>query len=46
MIEAVVMCGWVHDLCEEMKLPCAVANTNAAPWQWKHVKRKTDRDTP
>ena len=36
--------GWVHDLCEELALPALVASTTGAAWQWKHVKRKTDRD--
>lgn len=44
VIEAGALCGWVHDLCEELGVPCDVANTNAAAWQWKHVKRKTDKD--
>ena len=44
VIEACSPAGWVHDLCEELKLPCSVANTSGAAWQWKNVKRKTDRD--
>lgn len=44
VIEACSPAGWVSDLCEELKLPCLVANTNGAAWQWKNVKRKTDRD--
>jgi transposase len=44
VIEAGAICGWVFDLCTEWKIPCDVANTNAAPWQWKNVKRKTDKD--
>ena len=43
-IEACSPAGWVHDLCEELKLPCLVANTSGAAWQWKNLKRKTDRD--
>jgi len=44
VFEACSQAGWVHDLCEELKLPATVASTTAAAWQWKHVKRKTDRD--
>jgi transposase len=44
VIEAGATCGWVADLCGELGLACDVANTNAAAWQWKNVKRKTDRD--
>jgi transposase len=44
VIEACSPAGWVHDLCDELKLPVLVANTNGPAWQWKHVKRKTDKD--
>ena len=44
VIEACSPAGWVHDLCGDLGLACAVANTNGAAWQWRHVKRKTDRD--
>lgn len=44
VIEACSQAGWVHDLCGELGLPCAVANTAGAAWAWKNVKRKTDRD--
>ncbi|HVK16336.1 MAG TPA: IS110 family transposase [Fimbriiglobus sp.] len=44
VFEACSQAGWVHDLCEELKLPALVASTTGAAWQWKHVKRKTDRD--
>jgi transposase len=44
VIEACSPAGWVHDLCGEVGLRCDVANTNGAAWQWRHVKRKTDRD--
>jgi len=30
--------------CEEQKLAPLVASTTGAAWQWKHIKRKTDRD--
>ena len=44
VFEACSQAGWVHDLCEELNLPALVASTTGAAWQWKHVKRKTDRD--
>ena len=44
VFEACSQAGWVHDLCEELKLKTTVASTTGAAWQWKHVKRKTDRD--
>ena len=44
VFEACSQAGWVHDLCEELALPALVASTTGAAWQWKHVKRKTDRD--
>jgi transposase len=44
VIEAGSPAGWVHDLCAELGLPCQVANTAGAAWQWKNLKRKTDRD--
>jgi len=44
VFEACSQAGWVHDLCEELRLPVLVASTTGAGWQWRHVKRKTDRD--
>jgi transposase len=44
VIEACSLAGWVHDLCDELGVPCRVANTAAAAWKFKHAKRKTDRD--
>ena len=44
VLEACSPAGWVHDLCGTLNLPCLVANTNGQAWQWKHVKRKTDKD--
>ena len=42
--EACSQAGWLHDLCEELGLEVLVANTAGAAWQWKNVKRRTDRD--
>jgi transposase len=44
VFEACSQAGWFHDLCEELGLDALVASTTGAAWQWKHVKRKTDRD--
>ncbi|MFO0806962.1 MAG: transposase, partial [Gemmataceae bacterium] len=44
VFEACSQAGWVHDLCAELKLPALVASTTGSVWQWKRVKRKTDRD--
>src|SRR5262245_5562084 len=44
VFEACAQAGWVHDLCVELGLEPVVASTTGAAWQWKHVKRKTDRD--
>jgi len=44
VFEACSQAGWVHDLCEQLGLAALVASTTGAAWQWKRVKRKTDRD--
>ena len=44
VFEACSQAGWVHDLCEPLGLAATVASTTGSAWQWKHVKRKTDRD--
>jgi transposase len=44
VIEACLLAGWVHDLCEEVGVRCLVANTASEAWKFKHLKRKTDRD--
>jgi len=44
VIEAGSPAGWVHDRCAALGLPCRVANTAGAEWQWKILKRKTDKD--
>jgi transposase len=46
LIEACLLAGWVRDLCEELGVPCGVANTASEAWKFKHLKRKTDRDDP
>ncbi|HEY2154928.1 MAG TPA: IS110 family transposase [Isosphaeraceae bacterium] len=44
LFETSTAAGWVHDLCRELGLPCRVVNPLGEAWQWKKVKRKTDRD--
>jgi transposase len=44
VVEACTPAGWVHELCAELGVRCAVANTAAEAWKYKHAKRKTDRD--
>src|SRR5262249_17354240 len=44
IIEACLLAGWVHDLCDELGIRCLVANTASEAWKFKHLKRKTDKD--
>jgi transposase len=44
LFETSTAAGWVSDLCRELQLACQVANPSGEAWQWKKVKRKTDRD--
>lgn len=44
VIEICSIAGWVYDLITGLGIEVQVANTNGQAWQWKHVKRKTDRD--
>jgi transposase len=44
LFEVSTAAGWVYDLCGELGLACQVANPLGDAWQWKKVKRKTDRD--
>ena len=36
--------GWVHDLCAGLGASIVVAHCRGEAWQWRRVKRKTDRD--
>ena len=36
--------GWVHDVCSALGLTARVVAANTEAWQWRRVKRKTDRD--
>jgi len=44
LFETCTAAGWVYDLCEKLEFPCRVVNPSGEAWQWKKVKRKTDRD--
>jgi transposase len=44
VFETCTLAGWVSDLCEELGIPCKVANTTSEVWKFKHTNRKTDRD--
>ena len=43
VIEACSISGWVCDIARAMEIAVQVANTNEEAWNWKKVKRKTDR---
>ena len=36
--------GWVHDVCSALGLSTLCTHGNGQAWQWRRVKRKTDRD--
>jgi len=44
VFETCTVAGWVADLCGDLGLAFAVANPMHEAWQWRKVKRKTDRD--
>ena len=44
VMEACGPSGWICDLCQELGLKTFVCSTNDAAWEWKNVKRKTDKD--
>ena len=44
VMEACGPSGWINDLCQELGLKTFVCSTNDAAWEWKNVKRKTDKD--
>jgi transposase len=43
VIEACSISGWVCDIARALEIVVQVANTNEEAWNWKKVKRKTDR---
>ncbi len=44
VMEACGPSGWISDVCHELEVKTLVCSTNEEAWQWKNVKRKTDRD--
>lgn len=44
VIETCTNSGWVHDLCQGLGYEGLVANPSQKAWQWRNVKRKTDKD--
>ncbi len=44
VIEISSQAGWVGDQVRAAGIDLQVANANGQAWQWRHVKRKTDRD--
>jgi len=44
VIETCDTAGWVHDLCAALGVAITVIHANGEAWQWRRVKRKTDRD--
>src|SRR5688572_1029781 len=36
--------GWVHDVCSGLGASALCTHGNGEAWQWRRVKRKTDRD--
>ena len=44
VMEACGPSGWISDLCHDLDLETLVCSTNDEAWQWKNVKRKTDKD--
>jgi transposase len=43
VIEISPLAGWVGDLVRSLGMELQVANVNDEAWQWRRVKRKTDR---
>ena len=44
VMEACGPSGWISDVCQELGIKTLVCSTNDAAWEWKNVKRKTDKD--
>lgn len=44
VFETCTIAGWVADLCQEMGIRFDVVNPTNEAWNWRKVKRKTDRD--
>ncbi len=44
VMEACGPSGWISDVCHQLGIKTLVCSTNEEAWQWKNVKRKTDKD--
>jgi transposase len=44
VFETCDLAGWVHDICLALGVQTIVTHANGEAWQWRRVKRKTDRD--
>ncbi|MEM8671787.1 MAG: hypothetical protein AAGG48_29990 [Planctomycetota bacterium] len=44
VMEACGPSGWINDVCHELQIKTLVCSTDEEAWQWKNVKRKTDKD--
>lgn len=44
VMEACGPSGWISDVCHDLQIKTLVCSTNEEAWQWKNVKRKTDKD--
>jgi transposase len=44
VIETCTSSGWISDFCTQQGYSILVANPSQEAWQWKNVKRKTDKD--
>src|SRR3954447_17296199 len=44
VFETCEISGWVHDIASALGLAALVANPCHEAWQWRKVKRKTDKD--
>ena len=44
VVEACAISGWVSDFCQQEGYQVLVCSPSQEAWQWKNVKRKTDKD--
>lgn len=40
IVEACLLSGWGHDLCEQHSLKCRVADTASEAWKFQRTKRQ------
>ena len=44
VIEISNIAGWIHDIAQTLDIEVEVDNPTTEGWQWKKIKRKTDRE--